>query len=173
MSAKLLSLTVVCFILAITGCDDDALNSKLQKGALAPSLHTKTLADVGGDFGKITTYRQPDARMYQYSIDKALSLGRPIVLQFATPGHCSKCDEQLMMLKSLMEIYQPNVLFLHMDQYRNPEAFKAYQVMGDPWTFFIDNKGIVRRVQPGRMLYVEMESGIKEILKAEKEGRTG
>jgi len=173
MRAKLLCALAACCMLNISGCDDGAFGSSLQKGVLAPSLHTKTLADVGGDFSKITTYRQPDARMYQYSIDRALSLGKPIVLQFATPGHCSKCDEQLMMLKSLMEIYQPGVLFLHMDQYRNPEAFKAYQVMGDPWTFFIDNKGIVRRVQPGRMLYVEMESGIKELLKAEKEGSTG
>lgn len=173
MKAGLLYFFAACCILSIGGCDEADFGGSLRKGVLAPSLHTKTLADVGGDFGKITTYRQPDARMYQYSIDKALALHKPMVLQFATPGHCSKCDEQLMMLKSLMEIYQPQVLFLHMDQYRNPEAFKAYQVMGDPWTFFIDDKGIVRRVQPGRMLYGEMESGIKELLDAGKKVAKG
>jgi hypothetical protein len=52
-----------------------------------------------------------------------------------------------------------------MDQYENPEAFKAYRVMGDPWTFFIDADGIVRQQRPGRMLYEDMELAIKDVLK--------
>jgi len=51
-----------------------------------------------------------------------------------------------------------------MDQYENPEAFKAYRVMGDPWTFVIDSQGIVRYQQPGVMLYGEMEVAIKSVL---------
>ena len=145
----------------------------LQKGMLAPSLPTKTLADVGGDMSKMTTYRQPDARMYQYSLDKALALHKPIVLEFATPGHCTVCDGQLQIMKALLEKYQTRVLFMHMDQYQNPQAFKAYRVMGDPWTFFIDDKGIVSGVQPGRMLHGEMEAGIKRILKAGTESQPG
>jgi thiol-disulfide isomerase/thioredoxin len=150
-----------------------ASKGMLQKGALAPSLPTKTLADVGGDMSKMTTYRQPDARMYQYSLDKALALGKPIVLEFATPGHCTVCDGQLQIMKALMEKYQTQVLFLHMDQYQNPQAFKAYRVMGDPWTFFINDKGIVSGVQPGRMLHGEMEAGITKILKVGTESRAG
>jgi thiol-disulfide isomerase/thioredoxin len=138
----------------------------LVDGSLAPRLATKTLADVGGDMSKITTYRQPDARMYQYSLDDALALGKPIVLEFATPGHCTVCDGQLQIVKALLEKYQNQVVFLHMDQYQNPQAFRAYRVMGDPWTFFIDDKGVVRQSRPGRMLYGEMELGIKTILKA-------
>ncbi|MBI3901500.1 MAG: thioredoxin [Nitrosomonadales bacterium] len=115
---------------------------------------------------RITTYRQPDARMYQYSLDQALALGKPIVLEFATPGHCTVCDAQLQVVKALMEKYQSQVLFLHMDQYQNPEAFKAYRVMGDPWTYFIDAQGIVRHQQAGRMLYGEMEIAIENVLKA-------
>lgn len=137
----------------------------MKEGSLAPKLATKTLADVGGDMSKITTYRQPDARMYQYSLDEALALGKPIVLEFATPGHCTVCDGQLQILKALLEKYQNQVLFLHMDQYQNPQAFRAYRVMGDPWTFFIDAKGVVRQTRPGRMLYGEMELSIKDILK--------
>jgi len=145
----------------------------MQKGMVAPSLPTKTLADVGGDMSKMTTYRQPDARMYQYSLDKALALGKPIVLEFATPGHCTVCDGQLQIMKALLEKYQTQVLFLHMDQYQNPEAFKAYRVMGDPWTFFITDKGVVSGVQPGRMLYGEMEAGITKILKEGTESSAG
>ena len=152
-----------CCLINMGGCDKQ-FASGLEVGSIAPRLATKTLADVGGDMSRITTYRQPDARMYQYSLDKALALGKPIVLEFATPGHCTVCDEQLQAVKALMGKYQGQVLFLHMDQYQNPEAFKAYRVMGDPWTFFIDSKGIVHQQRAGRMLYEEMEFGIKAIL---------
>jgi thiol-disulfide isomerase/thioredoxin len=159
-------LCALCCVVVISGCDEQPA-SGLKNGSLAPKLATKTLADVGGDMSRITTYRQPDARMYQYSLDQALVLGKPIVLEFATPGHCTVCDTQLQMLKALMEKYQNQVLFLHMDQYQNPQAFKAYRVMGDPWTFFIDDKGVVRQSRAGRMLYGEMEIGIKAVLKSE------
>jgi thiol-disulfide isomerase/thioredoxin len=146
----------------LSGCDQ-RLSSGFNVGTRAPSLPTKTLADVGGNFSKVTTYRQPDARMYQYSIDKALQTGKPIVLEFATPGHCTNCDQQLQMLKGLLEQYQDKMIFIHIDQYENPQAYKAYNVMGDPWTFIIDSKGIVRFEQAGRMLSGEMDEALKVI----------
>lgn len=158
-------LATAFFLMVLGGCGGSP-PSGLVSGTLAPRLATKTLADVDGDMSRITTYRQPDARMYQYSLDEALALGKPIVLEFATPGHCTVCDGQLQMLKALLNKYQNEVLFLHMDQYQNPQAFKAYRVMGDPWTFFIDGKGVVSQTRPGRMLYGEMEMGIKKILKS-------
>lgn len=148
----------------LAGCSGNQHNSGLEQGEVAPSLPTKTLADVGGDLSRITTYRQPDERMYQYSLDKALAMRKPILLEFATPGHCSICDRQLQITKALLDKYQAQVLFLHMDQYENPEAFKAYRVMGDPWTFVIDSKGIVRYQQPGAMLYGEMDRAIQGVL---------
>jgi len=136
----------------------------LNVGTAAPSLPTKTLADVGGDLSRITTYRQPDPRMYQYSVDRALAEGRPIILEFATPGHCTPCDEQLQVAKALLEKYQGKVIFIHIDQYQNPQAYKAYRVMGDPWTFAIDSHGIVRVQNAGKMLYGEMDYAIQQIL---------
>lgn len=149
----------------LSACADDysSLNS-LTVGEKVPSIKTKTLADVGGDFTRITTYRFPDKRMYQYSLDQALTMGKPIVLEFATPGHCTVCDVQLQMLKDLLRRYQPQVLFLHMDQYQNPEAFRAFRVKGDPWTFIIDAHQTVRFRQPGRMLYGELDNAIRSVL---------
>lgn len=144
--------------------------SSLQEGAIAPSVRTKTLDDVGGDFSRITTYRYPDERMYQYSIDQALKTGKTLVVEFATPGHCTVCDKQLQMLKALVVKYDPNVIFLHMDQYQNPEAFKAFKVMGDPWTFVIDDKNVVRHVQSGRMLYGELDSVLSKLVKNTNSG---
>lgn len=138
--------------------------SSLHVGQPAPSVRTKTLNDVGGDFSRITSYRYPDARMYQVSIDDALKSGKPVVLEFATPGHCTVCDVQLQMLKGLLAKYENQVIFIHMDQYQNPEAFTAFRVMGDPWTFVIDGQSTVRFRQAGRMLYGELDAVIRDTL---------
>lgn len=161
---RLISISALAFCLLGCGAvPDDAL----IVGSQAPSVKTKTLADVDGDFSRITSYRYPDARMYQYSLDEALLQGKPIVLEFATPGHCTVCDKQLQMLKGLMAQYEDEVLFLHMDQYQNPEAFKAFRVMGDPWTYVIDKDQSVQYKQSGRVLYGEIEYVIKRVLAVE------
>ncbi|MBU6467518.1 MAG: redoxin domain-containing protein [Betaproteobacteria bacterium] len=161
MNKFAISLTSLACISLLLGCTP---TSRLQIGSEAPKIRTKTLQDVGGDMAKITTYRQPDKRMYQYSLDQALTSGKPIMLEFATPGHCTVCDRQLQEVKALLDKYQGKVIFLHMDQYENPDAFKAYKVMGDPWNFFIDGKGIVRYQQPGPMLMGEMDHAIQQML---------
>jgi thiol-disulfide isomerase/thioredoxin len=155
----------------LTGCDGHGDYGGsfrgLQAGQKAPDIATKTLADVGGDLSRITTYRQPDPRMYQYSVDAALKAGKPILLEFATPGHCTPCDEQLQIIKALLDKYQDRVIFIHVDQYQNPQAYKAFRVMGDPWTFSIDASGMVRFAQAGKMLYPEMERAILKALPAD------
>lgn len=145
----------------LAGCD---VNPSVKVGQVAPDLQTKTLDDVGGDLSRITTYRYPDERMYRYSLDEALRLGKPVVLEFATPGHCTVCDNQLQMLKGLLAKYESEVIFLHLDQYRNPEAFKAFRVIGDPWTFVVDQQRVVQFKQAGRMLYGELDAIIARVL---------
>ncbi len=152
---------LVPFILVACNFGDQ---SKLKIGTTAPSLKTKTLKDVNGNFSRITSYRFPDERMYQVSVDEALKQGKPIVLEFATPGHCTVCDKQLQVIKGLIEIYGEDVLFIHIDQYFNPEAFIAFGVKGDPWTFVIDKEQKIVFKQAGRMLYFELESQIKAVL---------
>lgn len=157
----------LCFLslltLSLSACIGNA--SKLKVGSKAPIVQTKTLADVNGDLSRITTYRYPDKRMYTYSIDAALKMGKPIVLEFATPAHCTQCDKQLQLLKAVLNKYEDEVIFLHMDQYQNPEAYRAYTVLGDPWTFVIDRNQVVRYKLAGRVLYGEIDALIKDVLK--------
>ncbi len=150
--------------LVVSGCGV-APEGALHVGSVAPQVKTKTLADVGGDFSRITSYRYPDERMYQYSLDDALAQNKTVVLEFATPGHCTVCDKQLQMLKGMMDKHD-DVLFLHMDQYQNPEAFKVFKVMGDPWTYVIDKDGIVRYKQAGRVLYGELDAVLGRVKSA-------
>jgi len=158
-----LALLIALPLILVTGCSIDS--SSLKVGMSAPSLRTKTLHDVGGDFSRITTYRYPDERMYQLSLDMALTLDKPIVLEFATPGHCTVCDKQLQILKALLSKYENDVIFLHMDQYQNPEAFKAFGVIGDPWTYVIDRSQTLLFKQAGRMLYNELDMVIAGVLR--------
>ena len=161
---KVRNVLPLILVASLAGCFEDA--SRLQVGMTVPSLRTKTLLDVGGDLTKITSYRYPDERMYEFSLDQALMSGKPVLLEFATPGHCTVCDSQLQMLKGLLEKYQKQVVFLHLDQYQNPQAFKAYTVIGDPWTFVIDSKQTVRYKQAGRMLYGELDAVIQGVLQS-------
>ena len=163
MSFRFLRVVLVSVVVILAGCGSTN-ESALRPGAFAPSIKTKTLADVDGDLSRITSYRYPDERMYQYSLDKALTMGKPIVLEFATPGHCTVCDKQLQMLKGLLAKYEDSVLFLHMDQYQNPEAFKAFRIMGDPWTYVIDTKQTVQFRRAGRMLYEELDREISRVV---------
>jgi len=154
-------------VLLLSACDMDFSvggGGVFAIGQDVPSLKTKTLADVGGDMSKITSYRYPDPRMYQFSFDDALKMGKPIIMEFATPGHCTQCDKQLQMLKVVMDQYEDRVIFLHMDQYYNPEAYDAFQVRGEPWTFVINGQGKVDYVAPGRMLYSEMMPVLKRLI---------
>ncbi|MCL4315959.1 MAG: thioredoxin family protein [Gammaproteobacteria bacterium] len=161
MSARIVIL--LCAAALLAACNS---GSRVKVGQQAPAVATKTLADVGGDFGKITTYRHPDARMYQYSLDQALKTGKPLVLAFATPGHCTPCDQQLQMLKAMLNKYEDRVLFLHLDQYQNPQAFKAFGVMGDPWTYVVDQQGTVRYVEAGRVMFGELEAQLLKLVPA-------
>ena len=156
-------------LLVLSGCGSQNQQSRnssmaLRLGEQAPRIHTKTLADVGGDVTRITTYRQPDERMYQYSVDQAMATGKPVMLEFATPAHCTPCDRQLQMIKSLQQKYEGRMIFIHIDQYSSPEAYSAYRVPGDPWTFVIDPHGVVRFEQAGSMLYNELEAAIQSAL---------
>ncbi|MGD8567659.1 MAG: thioredoxin family protein [Gammaproteobacteria bacterium] len=158
LAPKLLLLLLPGLLVACSG------GNGLNIGSKAPSLRTKTLQDVGGDFSRITSYRYPDKRMYKLSLDEALTSKKPIILEFATPGHCTICDKQLQMLKALLAKYENDVIFLHMDQYQNPEAFKAFHVIGDPWTYVIDGSNTVRFKQAGRMLYNELDLVVARVL---------
>ncbi len=158
---------IVALGLLLGGCNLASLqgdSGDLKVGEKAPVLPTKTLADVKGDLSRITTYRYPDPRMYQYSLDQALKMNKPIVLAFATPAHCTVCDNQLSMLKGLQDKYAGRVIFLHMDEYDNPQAYKAFKVVGDPWTFVIGKHGVVRCVAMGRVLYSELDTAISDAL---------
>ena len=163
------NISILSVVLAlVSGCALEPPEGTLRVGGKAPLVKTATLDDVDGDMSRLTTYRYPDERMYQYSIDEALDLGKIVLVEFATPGHCTVCDKQLQMLKAMISKYGDDVVFLHMDQYKNPQAFISFQVRGDPWTFIVDKEGIVQWKQAGRVLYGELDYNLERIVNMKK-----
>lgn len=160
----------VAAVWGLSACIESPVGT-ITVGVQAPDIRTVTLDDVDNDMSRLTSYRHPDPRMYQYSLDEALKDGRPIVLSFATPAHCTVCDKQLQMLSAVMDKYdEDGVVFLHMDQYQNPGAFIAFQVSGEPWTFIIDDKGIVKFKRPGRLLFGELDMALEKIVEDYRKG---
>ena len=148
------------------GCShDDLSGSSIRVGDVAPKVHTTKLSDVDGDVNQLTTYRFPDREMYQYSIDEAVSSGKPSVIVFATPAHCTQCDEQLQLLKGIRQQHGDDLIFVHIDQYKNSSAFAAFGVRGDPWMYVVDRKGIVQYIMPGRTLLPEISGILDDVLK--------
>ena len=72
---KIFRYVSILLVLVLAGCLFD--DGSYKVGMTVPSLRTKTLDDVGGDLSRITTFRYPDKRMYQLSLDDALAkIGR-------------------------------------------------------------------------------------------------
>jgi thiol-disulfide isomerase/thioredoxin len=159
-----LFVTCLCLVL-FAGCDFSTGQGILKQGEVAPSVHTKKLADVGGDLGRITSYHFPIPQMYKYSEDEALKLNKPLVLEFSTPAHCTQCDKQLQLLKMLMHQYGNKIVVLHFDEYYNPEAYRAFKVRGEPWTVLIDKNRVIRRIFPGRTLQGEISPVLAKLIK--------
>ncbi len=172
MMRKWLGLIIIASVVSLGGCLEPP-EGTLQVGSQAPSLKTRSLVDVDGDMSQLTSYRYPDERMYQYSVDDALATGKAVLIEFATPGHCTVCDKQLQMLKAMISKYGDDVLFLHMDQYKNPQAFITYQVKGDPWTFLIDTDGKVIFKRAGRLLYGELDYQLSSLVNGKEENKKG
>ena len=144
-------------------------------GAPAPSAHTPTLADVGGDPKAVTTDPAPDLRLSQASTTDALAAGKPFVLVVdSTKFRVSPaCGRAIIMARNLLDRWR-DVAFIHLEPYRysvvtdtpvldgsldNPtltDAAAAWGVGGAPWgprsmpwIFVVDGNGIVRAKYQG------------------------
>ncbi|HET8954101.1 MAG TPA: hypothetical protein VFN18_00415 [Solirubrobacterales bacterium] len=122
-----------------------------RPGERAPSIHTPTAQDVGGDLSKITTRIPPDT---QNKVDYAEALGKePIVLLFATPEFCQSrvCGPVVDVAEQAQQEYGDKAAFIHMEIYnQNDPALhtrpqvRAFHLPSEPYLFTIDRHGVVR-----------------------------
>jgi hypothetical protein len=141
-----------------------------QVGQRAPSIHTPTPSDVGGDLSKITTRIPPDT---QNRVDYADVLGKePIVLLFATPQFCQSrvCGPVVDAAEQVKEQYGDKAAFIHMEIYKDNDPSKgvrpqvrAFHLPSEPWLFAIDRQGTIRAVIEGAFGVDELTRVVKEV----------
>lgn len=122
-----------------------------RPGEKAPSIHTPTAQDVGGDLSKITTRIPPDT---QNKVDYAEALGKePIVLLFATPQFCQSrvCGPVVDVAEQAQQEYGDKAAFIHMEIYNQNDPgngvrqqVRAFHLPSEPFLFTIDRQGVVR-----------------------------
>jgi hypothetical protein len=122
-----------------------------RPGEKAPTIHTPTAQDVGGDLSKITTRTPPDSLN---KVDYAEALERePIVLLFATPRFCQSrvCGPVLDVAEQAKQEYGDKAAFIHMEIYNDNDPgqgvrpqVRAFHLPSEPYLFTIDRHGVVR-----------------------------
>ena len=122
-----------------------------RPGDKAPTIHTPTAQDVGGDLSKITTRVPADT---QNKVDYAEAIGKePIVLLFATPQFCQSrvCGPVVDVAEQAKQEYGDKAAFIHMEIYNDNDPGKgvrpqvrAFHLPTEPYLFTIDRQGVVR-----------------------------
>ena len=131
-------------------------------GERAPASKTPTLADVGGDVAKLSTDTDPDPKLYETSVDRAVADRKPFVLIFATPKFCksAQCGPTLDEVKPFVAEF-PTVTFINVEPYKlelvdgqlqpvlandqlQPVAsVTEWGLTSEPWIFVVDGSGVI------------------------------
>jgi hypothetical protein len=140
-------------------------------GQKAIRVHTKTIADVGGDASQISTRTPPAEDLLQ--TDLAEVLGRkPVVITFATPLLCASrvCGPVVDIVAEAKSRAPSSVAFIHQEIYRDNQVDKGVQppvarwrLRSEPWTFVIDRSGRIAARFEGAFSVGELSRAIAKV----------
>jgi hypothetical protein len=140
-------------------------------GQQAPSVHTQTLSDVGGDAKAIDTRVPPAEDML--ADDFADVLGKkPVVLVFATPQLCQSrvCGPVVDVAEQVKSETKGDVTFIHNEIYvdNNPNKglrpqLPAFGLETEPWVFVIDRSGKVVQRFEGALSVEELKAAVAKV----------
>jgi len=156
------SLLVVLSSLLILSCSE-SYHPSIKKGSIVPGSNNR-LVETGGTWRDVCSMDIRD-RLHRWKISDLRASGKPFLVVFGTPQHCTMCVDQLVRVAVLQEKYGDRFAVLHNDGYKDNAVWVEWGIKGEPWTFIVDGEGIVREVFPGPTDMVLMENVIKDILK--------
>lgn len=162
---------------AVTGMRLDVLERPAAPPVGAPALASRnlTLADVP-EVSRLTSDANPDPDFYRLTVAEALIAGKPFLVTFSTPGYCQTavCAPNMLVLKQLKAQYQDRVNFIHVEVYPYPfgESFQAQRqvpqmkewgLRTEPWTFLVDDQGIIQARYEGGITFAELEPALAQL----------
>ncbi|HVE99139.1 MAG TPA: hypothetical protein VNA12_08160 [Mycobacteriales bacterium] len=94
--------------------------------------------------------RKPACSMHGVSLDAALKSGKPTVVTFSAPAFCATetCGPVVDLVEAAKKSAPAGVAFIHVEAYRKQgaelaPALTAWKFATEPWTYFVDGKGVV------------------------------
>ena len=140
-------------------------------GDMAIPVHTRTLADVGGDASRIDTRIPPATDLLE--TDLADVVGRkPVVITFATPALCQSrvCGPVVDIVEQAKAHAPAGVAFIHQEIWQDNEVDRgiqgpvaAWRLPSEPWTFVIARSGRIAARFEGAFSAGELERAIAKV----------
>jgi len=148
--------------LVLVACSGEAFKPKVAAGDQVPNSNNRGIA-AGETWRDVCSMDRAD-KLHHWSIADLLSENKPFLVVFGTPQHCTMCVDQLIRVATLQEKYGDRFAVLHVDGYKDDAVWVEWGVKGEPWTFIVDNKGVVREVFAGPTDTFLMEQVIDQVL---------
>src|SRR3954453_17653314 len=141
-------------------------------GDRAIAVHTRTLADVGGDAAQIDTRIPPATDLL--NTDLADVVGhKPVVITFATPALCQSrvCGPVVDIVEQAKAHAPAGVAFIHQEIWNDNKVRKgniqgpvaAWRLRTEPWTFVIARSGRIAARFEGPFSLGELERAIAKV----------
>jgi len=143
-------------------------------GTPAPRSRNRIASDVP-ELKQIDSSEPPDPRLHQTRIADAIAQGKPQIIVFATPRHCTSrvCGPVVDVVRTLIPIHGDRVVFIHEEIWesgslqRFSPTVEEWNLRSEPWIFVVDGTGMVRARFEGLTTRRELEAALKLVLTPE------
>ncbi len=151
-------------LFALASCSEQSngIGAKLNIGDDAPKSANRTVEDQNLWY-EVSTM-DTKAPLYKWNIAELIEQGKPFLVVFGTPQHCTMCVDQIIRVAVMEEKYGDRFAFLHVDGYKDNEVWVQWGIKGEPWTYFVDTNGKVASIFPGQTEFGLLELEIEKLL---------
>jgi thioredoxin-like negative regulator of GroEL len=147
---------------ALVACSD-SFKPEVSVGEKVPASSNK-LVEKDANWREVCSMDTPD-NLHKWQISELRAKNKPFLVVFGTPQHCTMCVDQLIRVASLQEKYGDRFAFLHVDGYRDDAVWVEWGIKGEPWTYIVDEAGVVQNIFPGPTDAFLMEQAVDKVLK--------
>lgn len=160
MYSRSITLTLIAATAwVVASCHGSGVTAGVRVGDAAPPSQNRV-----GDWREVSTM-DTKLDLYRWRIADLIKEGKPFLVVFGTPQHCTMCVDQLVRVAVMQEKYGDRFAFIHVDGYKDNAVWQEWGIKGEPWTYMVDRKGRVTKVFPGQTEIALLENEMQRILK--------